>query len=131
GIETGTPPPGATETPIPPGDYMTQREAIQTLTSPANCAGCHHTYVNPPGFVLERFNAVGSVQSTDPLGGAIDGSAEVYFTNSESMMISSPAEMMAQIAARGGAQRRYVEQLVSFVMRRLPNSNDACVVEQL
>ena len=131
GIETGTPPPGATETPIPPGDYATQREAIEALTSPANCAGCHHTYVNPAGFVLERFDAVGSVQSVDALGGAIDGTAEVYFTETESKLITSPAELMTEIAARGGAQRRYVEQLVSFVMDRLPNSNDACVVDQL
>ena len=38
---------------------------------------CHTTKVNPPGFVLERFNAVGAWQDTDPRGGAINSTADV------------------------------------------------------
>ena len=55
----------------PDGNYNTQREAIEAMgVSP--CLGCHALKVNPPGFVLEHYNAVGGWQDTDPLGGAID-----------------------------------------------------------
>ena len=62
----------------PPRHYTTEREATEALTKDAPCNSCHTTKVNPPGFVLERFNAVGAWQDTDPLGGAINSTADVY-----------------------------------------------------
>ena len=64
----------------PAGDYTTNREAIEALTKASPCNACHTTKVNPPGFVLERYNAVGAWQDTDPLGGAINSTAEVIFS---------------------------------------------------
>ena len=61
----------------PAANYTTYRAAMEALTTNAPCSGCHTTKVNPPGFVLERFNAVGAWQDTDPLGGAINSTAEV------------------------------------------------------
>ena len=131
GTVLGPPPAGATETPIPPGNYTTNRQAMVALTSPANCVGCHGTYVNPPGFVLEKFNAVGSVQTVDPLGGPIDGSADVYFGEANTKTIRSPLELMTELSQGAEAKRHYAEQWVSYATGRLPNTNDACVVDQL
>lgn len=131
GVEIKAPPPGATDTPIPEGDYKTNREIFETLTAPGECAGCHRRLINPPGFVLEHYNAVGTWQTTDPLGGPIDGTADVYFGEDNVQTITSPYELMTELGESPEIQRRYVEAWVSFATGRSPNSNDACVVDQL
>ena len=118
-----TPPPGAT----------TERAAVEELTKNAPCNGCHTTKVNPPGFVLERYNAIGAWQDTDPRGGAINSTAEVYLSVSPEVKktISTPAELMTEIAAAPQAQKAYAQQFVAFATGRSANSNDTCVVDTL
>lgn len=131
GIDPGTPDPNALNTPIPPGNYATQREAIEALTSPSACIGCHGTFINPPGFVLERYDAVGRWQDSDPLGGPISGSADVYLGEGNVKTITTPLELMTAIASGKEAQHHYVKRFVAFGYGRPANSNDACVVDQL
>ena len=66
--------------------------------------------------MLERYNSVGSWQDSDPLGGAIERTADVYLTpDTESKNISSPLELMTAIAGSAGAKRvQYAQQLVAF-----------------
>jgi hypothetical protein len=125
------PVPGASNQPLPSGDFTTNRERVELLTSPAACAACHKTYLNPPGFVLERYDAVGKVQTIDRLGGAIDGTADVFFGADDIKTIETPLELMAELASAPAAQRTYAERWVSFATGRRPNSNDACVVDEL
>lgn len=116
---------------VPPAmDFKTNREAATALTSPAACQGCH-AIINPPGFVLERYDAVGSWQDIDRRGGAIDGTADVTFGDGVTKTITSPLQLMRELAASPRAQRRYAEQLVSYATRRAPNPIDACIVDIL
>lgn len=133
GIPTGTPDPSVLTMKPPAGTYTTNRQAMEALTSPAACSSCHTSLINPPGFVLERYNAVGSWQDKDPLGGDINSTAEVVLSVNPSIKktVTSPAELMAEIASTPGAQRIYAQQWVAFATGRSPNTNDACVVESL
>jgi hypothetical protein len=140
GIDPGPPNPEALKTKIPPGDYSTQREVIDALTSGESCKSCHQKFVNPPGYVLERYNAAGVLQETDtswlpdgtsPLGGPVDASATVTFSAGNVQQVDTPEEMMQQIVGEGEPPRLYAEKLVSFVMNRLPNKDDACLVNDL
>jgi len=132
-IPVGDPDPKFLAMTPPAGDYKTNREAMEALTMGAPCNGCHTTKVNPPGFVLERFNAIGAWQDTDPLMGPINSTAEVTFSTVPEVKktVTSPAELMAEIAKTPNAQRNYAEKFVSFAAGRSPNSNDACIVDQL
>lgn len=130
GIDPGPPPPGSSETPIPPGDYQTQRQRTEAMTAAAACSGCHQI-INPPGFVLEHYDTVGSWQDQDPLGGAIDGAANVVFSDTDTRTISTPLELMTAIAGSPGAQRHFAEQLVAYASGRAPNPADACTVDTL
>lgn len=59
------PPPGDIP-PIPtPKAGQTNREAIAELTGVGICADCHNNVINPPGFALESFDAIGQVQTMD------------------------------------------------------------------
>jgi hypothetical protein len=131
GVNPGTPDPAAVKMTPPPGNYTTQRQAIEALTKNEPCFSCHNRLINPPGFVMERFDSVGTWQDTDPLGGAIDGNAEVRFNADLTKTITSPLELMNEIVKLAEAQRRYAEQWVAFASGRVPNPNDACTVDQL
>lgn len=132
-IPVGDPDPSFLGMTPPVADYKTNRESTEALTKGAPCNGCHMTKINPPGFVLERFNAVGAWQDTDPLGGSIDSTAEVTFSTVPEVKktISTPAELMAEISKAPNAQRTYAEKFVSFATGRSPNPNDSCIVDQL
>jgi hypothetical protein len=132
-IPVGDPDPRFLTMTPPAGTYTTYRAAMEALTANSPCSGCHTTKVNPPGFVLERFNAVGAWQDTDPLGGAINSTAEVMFSSVPEVRktVTSPAELMAEIAKAPNAQRNYVEKFVTFASGRSPNPNDTCIVDQI
>jgi hypothetical protein len=132
-IPVGDPDPSFLGMTPPVADYKTNREAMEALTKGAPCNGCHTTKVNPPGFVLERFNAVGAWQDTDPLGGPINSTADVIFSTVPAVTktITSPSELMTEIAKAPNAQRSYAEKFVSFAAARSPNSQDTCIVDQL
>ena len=85
---------------------------------------------NPPGFVLEGFDAAGGVQTQDPKGGAINATADVLFGD-EVKTISTPLQLMQEIVGRDFSRRVYAERVVAGALAREPNSNDACLVDQL
>jgi hypothetical protein len=133
GIHLEAAPPGATETPLPTGtDLDTNRKQVEAQTMGANCAGCHMAYVNPPGFVMETFDAMGQIRTTESTGAPLDTTADVTIEDGQpTVFVSTPAELMAAIATSSGAMHRYVERWVSFAYRREGDPLDACTVSQL
>jgi hypothetical protein len=138
GIDPGQPTPGAADTPIPDGEYTTFRQAVEALIATgAPCTECHTNFVNPAGYVMEKYNSIGEWQTVDRWGGDIDGTGEVLFQKAKGdvpeirKLISSPKELMTEIANGPTARHHYAEQWVSFATKRIPNGNDACTVEKL
>jgi hypothetical protein len=131
GLNPGPPSPEALQTPPPTGTFMTQRAFFEALTSQASCTGCHTPFINPPGFALENYDAIGKWQTVDPRGGAIDATATVSFSATNKQTITSPKQMMDEIAKGDMARRIYAEKWVSFAYGRAPNDNDNCVVNDL
>jgi len=131
GLDPGPPSPEALQTPPPTGTFMTQRAFFEALTSEASCTGCHTPFINPPGFVLENYDSIGKWQTVDPRGGAIDATATVTFSGTNKQTITSPKQMMDEIAKGEMARRIYAEKWVAFAYGRQPNDNDACVVNDL
>ena len=121
------------------GTFATQRAYVEALTekSPA-CMGCHQS-VNPPGYIFEKFDAIGKVQTKDPLGGAIDATittANVTLGTKpdgtlDTRPMSSPEQLMAAVAEMAAPGNRYAKVLVEFGYDRDNNQFDQCVVDQL
>ena len=133
GVNPGPPIPGATMMTVN-GNFKTQREYVEALTKPSACAGCHSGIINPPGFVLENYDGIGKWQTTDPRGGPIDAAvttATVNFGDGNSKPISSPLQLMQEIAQTPKAKQLYAQAWVSYAFGRDPNANDQCVVDQL
>jgi hypothetical protein len=128
GVNPGAPLPGVASRPRPPGEYATQRDYVEALTSSAECRGCH-AIIDQSGFVLELYDAIGKWQTVDPRGGAINPAARVMFSQDHVKCIGSPLELMKEIVATPKANYLYAQKWVSFATRRLPNANDECIVE--
>jgi hypothetical protein len=132
GVDPGPPLQGVTGLQPPPADYKTNREKTDALVNMApSCMMCHTNVINPPGYVLETFDAIGKVQTVDQLGGPIDATATVNFGDGNSQQITSVQQLMQQIAQVQKAQKNYAQDWVSYAYGRDPNENDQCVADQI
>jgi hypothetical protein len=131
-VPIGSPPPGAETTPLPTtADLNTNRKQVDQQTSGQACATCHHGFINPPGFVLEAYNAAGAWQTKEASTGQPIDTVVDAMIDGASVHITSPAELMAKIATSPGAQRSYAEKWVSYAYERASNPEDACTVDKL
>jgi len=129
GIEIPTPSPTANT--LLTGDYKTNREYLTALTSPPDCNRCH-AILNPFGFALENYDAIGAWQTVDPRGGAIDAAVTITSGSGQpSKQISSPQQLMQELASLPAVQRIYAQSWVSFAYGRKPSWEDQCVVGAL
>jgi hypothetical protein len=133
GMPIGSPPPGASQAPLPDAtaDLDTNRKQVDAQTAGDACAGCHHTYINPAGFAMESFNAVGTWQTTEQSTGApIDSTSDVVIDN-QTVHVTGPTDLMNKIAASQMAQHRYAEFLTSYLYEREDDPNDCGTVNAL
>lgn len=129
--EIGAPPPGAESTPQPTEGLTTNRARTDAQTSGDACVACHHTLINPTGFALESFDAIGAYQTTEKdTGAAIDSSAAVAI-GAASVNVKGAGELMQAIAKSPEAQRCYAQKWVQYAYQRQPNAADACTVENM
>jgi hypothetical protein len=135
GVDPGAPDPAAAMTKLPEAtaDLNTNRKRVEAMTANGTCGGCHTPYVNPPGFVLESYDAVGSVQTEESFSGApIDTVASVIVSKTEpGVTVNNAAEMMELIAHAPGPNRHYAEKMVSVAYERPANNADACIADDL
>ncbi len=63
----GDPPANVSNIPLPAGDHpITTREEFEARTAAASCQGCH-ARINPLGFSLENYDAMGRYQTQEPV----------------------------------------------------------------
>jgi Protein of unknown function (DUF1592)/Protein of unknown function (DUF1588)/Protein of unknown function (DUF1595)/Protein of unknown function (DUF1587) len=120
GTPIGTPPPGAEATALPPAtaDLNTNRKQVDAQTTGGVCESCHHGYINPAGFAMEAFDAVGSWQTAEKANGvAIDTTSDIVI-DGMTMHVTGPLDLMMKLAASPMAQHRYAERLTSYMFER-------------
>ena len=95
---------------------LTMREKVTELTRADNCMGCH-AVINPLGFSLENFDAVGRFRTTDN-NKPVDTAAE-YPTADGSTVRLAGARDVAEFAARSpDAHRVFIRQLFRHVAKQ-------------
>jgi hypothetical protein len=132
GVDPGPPLPGATMLQPPAGNYTTNRQKTDALVNmSATCMGCHTAVINPPGYVLENFDAIGKWQTVDQLTGPIDATANVNFGDGNVQKITSVQQLMQKLAQITKAQKSYAQYWVAYAYGRDPNQNDQCVADDI
>ncbi len=109
---------------------QTTRQQVDMHTAPAECAGCHHVLINPVGFGLENYDAVGShrtsengvpIDATGNLAGTAAAAAgNATFTDG----ISESAAIATSIEARAC----YATHWVRYAFGRQETPSDSCAV---
>ena len=107
----------------------TTREQVDRHTSPANCAGCHHTLINPVGFGLENYDGAGRYR-TQENGVAIDASGELAGTEARAKFMSG-VEMARAVSEAPEARACYARNWFRYTLGREETAGDACALGQL
>ncbi len=106
---------------------LTLRQRTELHTTDAACANCHRI-LDPIGFALENFDAIGRWRDTDDSGGPIDASGELP----GGKRFSSPRELKAVLAARqADVARNLTEKLLAYALCRQLEGYDEIVVDRL
>ena len=106
---------------------LTLRQRTELHRTDAACANCHNL-LDPIGFGLENFDAIGRWRDQDDTGGAIDASGELP----DGKHFASPAELKQIIAGRTDAlARNLAEKLLAYALCRQLEGYDEIVVDGL
>lgn len=121
-----SPPPGeipALPDPIP---GQTNRERVEAHTGEGFCGNCHNEIINPPGFALESFDAVGQFRTTDnnkpvdTTGSLLAGEGMITFANIN--------ELTSQLAQNPVAHSCYAAHLAEYAFARDLGSDESDLV---
>ncbi|MEW6304957.1 MAG: DUF1592 domain-containing protein [Verrucomicrobiota bacterium] len=106
---------------------LTLRQRTELHQANATCANCHKI-LDPIGFGLENFDAIGRWRDRDDSGGAID-SAGVLPSGER---FATPKELKAIIAGRkADLARNLTEKLLAYALCRQLEGYDEIVVDHL
>lgn len=95
---------------------LTTRERVVTQTSPQACQMCHAT-INPLGFALENFDAVGRYRSEEN-GKPVDATGGYTTREGEERKFAGPRELADFLAASDETQAAFVEQLFHYLVQQ-------------
>jgi hypothetical protein len=106
---------------------LTLRQRTELHRTNAVCANCHKI-LDPIGFGLENFDAIGRWRDKDESGGPIDAVGELP----GGKRFSSPKELKAIIAARKDElARNLTEKLLAYALCRQLDGFDHIIVDQM
>ena len=106
---------------------LTLRQRTELHQTNASCANCHRI-LDPIGFGLENFDAIGRWREQDDTGGAIDEAGELP----SGEKFSTPRELKAIIAARKDKlARNLTEKLLAYALCRQLEGYDEVVVDHV
>jgi hypothetical protein len=106
---------------------LTLRQRTELHRTDAACASCHKV-LDPIGFGLENFDAIGRWRDSDDAGGAIDATGELPGEK----RFTSPKELKAIIAERKDELTRSLTQkLLAYALCRPLEGYDEIVVDSL
>ena len=97
---------------------LTMREKVTEVTSKASCMGCHAT-INPLGFSLENFDAVGRFRTTDN-SKPVNASTDYVSSDGETVKLNGPRDLAQHTATNDTARRGFVRQLFHYTIKEAP-----------
>jgi hypothetical protein len=112
----------------PVGD--TNRERIESITGDGTCGeGCHSTTINPLGFALENYDALGQYRTEDN-GFPVDA-ADSYQFPDRTIEFNDAIELSQQLAEAPELHACYIQQLLEYVYGRDITEADQPIIDKL
>ena len=112
------PPANAAFSPFPADQHpnLTTRERIALQTNEESCAGCH-AVINPLGFALEGFDAVGRHRDMEN-GKTIDVSGHYETRAGPNAQFAGPRELAAFMARSDEARDAFTQQMFQQLVKQ-------------
>lgn len=108
---------------------LTMREKVTELTSKPNCMGCHVT-INPLGFSLEHYDAVGRFRTTDN-NKPINAVSDYTTPDGTKIRLRGPRDLADHAVTSVDARRGFVRQLFQQTVKQAPAAYGDKTLEQL
>jgi cytochrome c553 len=95
---------------------LTTRERVALQTKPQACVSCH-AMINPLGFTLEHFDAVGRYRDTEK-GRPIDATGTYQTRTGEMVKFSGVRDLATFLAGSAETHDAFVEQLFHYLIKQ-------------
>ena len=111
-------PPPEAFTPLPANLHpkLTTRERVALQTKPAACASCH-SLINPLGFTLEKFDAVGRLRAKEN-GQPVDARGSYQTRTGSEVKFADVRDLARFLAGSDEAHAAFVEQLFHHLVKQ-------------
>jgi len=115
-------PPQEAIAPLAPDQHpdLTTRERVALQTSASACQSCH-TMINPLGFALEEFDAIGRYRMQEQRGGIvkpIDASGGYHPREGDTVRFRGARELAEYVAVSRDAQEAFVQSLFHALVKQ-------------
>jgi hypothetical protein len=107
----------------------TTRQQVDQHTANEPCASCHHTFINPVGFGLENFDAVGRFRTLEN-GEPIDATGVLAGT-ADKAPFASGIELSRAIAHAPEAKLCYAKNWFRYTFGRQETDADSCELRRI
>jgi hypothetical protein len=109
----------------------TNRERIDSITGEGTCGeGCHATMINPLGFALENYDAIGRYRTQDG-GRPVDAAASYQFADGRTIDFADAIDLSRQLADAPEVHACYAQHLLEYLYGRSLGAADDALVDQL
>jgi hypothetical protein len=108
---------------------LTMREKVTHLTKDSNCMSCH-AVINPLGFSLENFDAIGRWRESEN-GRPVDTTSRYDMPDGEVVELSSARDVAELAVASEAAHRAFVIPLFQHMTKQNPGAYGPDVIESL
>ncbi|MBC8126127.1 MAG: DUF1592 domain-containing protein, partial [Gloeobacteraceae cyanobacterium ES-bin-144] len=95
---------------------LTMREKISEMTRNASCMTCHET-INPLGFSLENFDAVGRYRTTEN-DKPINAEADYHSLEGVLIHLRGPRDLANHAVESSGARHGFIRQLLQYTLKQ-------------
>ena len=108
---------------------MTTRQRIAHQTKDESCQVCH-SFINPLGFSLERYDAVGRIRDKEK-SKPIDSKSTYITENDETMEFTGARDLAEYLVENPKVQREFIEQLFKHLASNPPEAYGLDTLDRL
>jgi len=108
---------------------LTMREKVTELTRDGTCMSCH-SVINPLGFSLENFDAIGRWRTKDE-NKPVDPVSELPLENDQILRLTGPRDIVNHVVDQPDGQRTFIRHLFHHTIKQTPAAYGPETLDQL
>jgi hypothetical protein len=108
---------------------LTMREKVTELTRDSTCMSCH-SVINPLGFSLENFDAIGRWRTKDE-NKPVDPVSEVPLENDQTLRLTGPRDIVNHVVTQPDGHRTFIRHLFHHTVKQTPSAYGQDTLNQL